>query len=262
MSSVFRVLFWNLHGRADALSLALALFRDRNVDLFIAAELPGDARPLTLSRGARLGYQFRSGLRVEEIASYNFAAAFRVRLSASSRDITVVGVHLPSRLYLRDPEDQRMAADTCHGFIEEREQPITRGGVGHDRTVVIGDFNLDPYSPAMVGLGGLNAMMTPRRTRRANGRERACFYNPMWNEFGDRRGSAGTYYLETPGALGYYWHMLDQVLVRQPLVAHLELVSVIHDELVSPRARTPRISDHLPIELVLSTDAFDSRRTT
>jgi endonuclease/exonuclease/phosphatase family metal-dependent hydrolase len=236
------------------------------VDLFIAAELPDVAPDLTRSLFARLGYTaFRPGMVIEEIASYPSGVALRVRLSGKSRDITVVGVHLPSRLYQLNEEDQRLAADTCHSFVEDQEQPLTPREVGHDRTIVIGDFNLDPYSPAMVGIAGFNAMMTPRPTRRVAGRSRATFYNPMWNEFGDRSGSPGTYYLGSPRALGYFWHMLDQVLIRPSRVDHIESVHVIDDvALVSPRARRPlrSVSDHLPIELTLSARAFGDEETT
>jgi hypothetical protein len=266
MNESFRVLFWNLHGTSRALELATALCRSRGVDLLIAAELPNEAPGLTRSPIARLGYAtFRTGIEVEEIAAYQYAAALRVRLSPASRDLTMVGVHLPSRLYRRNEEDQRLAADTCHGFIEDLEQPRAHQGAGHDRTIVIGDFNLDPYSPAIVGIAGFNAMMTPRSTRRADGRSRATFYNPMWNAFGDRNGSPGTYYLGRPGALGYFWHMLDQVLIRSSLVKHFQSVEIVNDEaLSSPRAHNPSrsVSDHLPIELTLSARAFDGKETT
>jgi hypothetical protein len=100
-------------------------------------------------------------------------------------------------------------------------------------------------------------------TRRSVGQSRATFYNPMWNAFGDRPAPPGTYYLRTPGALGYYWHMLDQTLVRCSLVPHVEGVHVVADDtLVSRRARTPTASDHLPIELTLSAHAFDNEDAT
>lgn len=119
----------------------------------------------------------------------------------------------------------------------------------------------------MVGFSGLNAMMTRRvrRERIVAKQRRATFYNPMWNEFGDLSGSPGTYHLSGPGALGYYWHMLDQVLLRPSLVAHFEAVSILgEDELLTPRARTPNraVSDHLPIELTLSATAFDPEDAT
>ena len=68
-----------------------------------------------------------------------------------------------------------------------------------------------------------------------------------------------------PGALGYYWHMLDQVLLRRSLVPHFEAVSILdEDEFVNPRARTPNreVSDHLPIELRLNANAFDPEDAT
>ncbi len=69
---MFRLLFWNLHRESRALELAHELCRSRDVDLFIAAEVPSNAAGLQRSEAARLSYRVHgSELRVEECAAYD-----------------------------------------------------------------------------------------------------------------------------------------------------------------------------------------------
>jgi hypothetical protein len=107
---------------------------------------------------------------------------------------------------------------------------------------------------------GFNAVMH-RNIARPEGRsirgERyPFFYNPMWSHFGDERGaSAGTYYYSRSDHVAYYWHMLDQVLVRPALLSRLPVPAVRIASaagaisLVKPNGRpdTEAGSDHLPI---------------
>lgn len=152
MSMSFQIVFWNLHGNERALDVAIPLCRSRGADLFIAAEPPALAPGLTRSPTARLGYMpLRPGLSVREVDAYAHAVGLRVRLTPESRDLNIVGVHLPSRLYQHSAEDQRMAAETCRGFVENLERSRRRGGVAHDQTIVIGDFNLIPTRPPWSG---------------------------------------------------------------------------------------------------------------
>jgi hypothetical protein len=155
-----------------------------------------------------------------------------------------------------DPDRARQRAHRCRAFVERVEEDT-----GHRRTAVYGDFNMNPFHHAMVNFDGLNAMSTAFRARRARvlaGVTRPTFYNPMWSLFGDRRpmpdgrvSPAGTYYMDEDGPAGYFWHMPDQVLVRFELSAHLGHLSIIDEvdskSLVSPDARRPAVSDHLPV---------------
>ena len=89
----------------------------------------------------------------------------------------------------------------------------------HDRTIIIGYFNMNPFDLCMNKAAGLNAMMasscTEKGKRTLQNIKYNYFYNPMWNLLGDRTpGPAGTFY-HTSSTKGHYgWNMLDQVLVR------------------------------------------------
>jgi len=62
--------------------------------------------------------------------------------------------------------------------------------LGHSRTFLAGDFNMDPYDDGMLGAGALHGMMTRRTallgSRIVDGGRYHMFYNPMWGFMGDR----------------------------------------------------------------------------
>ena len=133
--------------------------------------------------------------------------------------------------------------------------------VGHDRTIVLGDFNANPFDSPVASVVGMNAVLSrtiaQRKPRRIASERYPYFYNPMWNLFGDEpRGSApATYYYNGSDTHELYWHMLDQVLIRPSLVARfdvsaLEIVTVVRGTaLFHPRGTPDReqFSDHFPV---------------
>lgn len=136
-------------------------------------------------------------------------------------------------------------------------------GEGHRRTILIGDFNMNPYDQAMNLATGMNAMMTVRcvsakGTRRQQGRDYPFFYNPMWGLLGDRTpGPAGTFY-HNSGARGIFgWNMIDQVLVRPDAIAHfdnVEILTVAGTTSLATKSGRPNssiASDHFPLVLRL-----------
>jgi len=68
-------------------------------------------------------------------------------------------------------------------------------------TVLIGDFNMDPYSVAMTGVEYLNAVMCRRIAAKGSRTHKAVarpyLYNPMWTGLGDQSSS------NQPGS--FYW---------------------------------------------------------
>jgi endonuclease/exonuclease/phosphatase family metal-dependent hydrolase len=131
---------------------------------------------------------------------------------------------------------------------------------GHERTVVVGDFNLNPFDDGLIGASGFHSLMTRSLTREWNGRvvqgtERPAFFNPMWQFLTDRGSRpSGTLYFDAPRPINPYWHTPDQVLVRPGLVDRLVEVQVLEtdgiDSLLDARSGRPdetNGSDHLPL---------------
>lgn len=142
--------------------------------------------------------------------------------------------------------------------------------IGHDRTVVAGDFNANPFESELGSTSGMHAVMTSdlasQEPRRLLANEYGFFYNPMWTLYGDRQDGqpGGTYYYDGGQPHEWYWHMLDQVLVRPALIPRLPLkglriiTSGPSGNLATVRGRPDRKkgSDHFPIvfDLELRTD--------
>ncbi len=273
-----KIAFWNIFQRTNA-SLVAELMASRGIEImllgeqgFKAAELIGAYNRLT----GRALYEVIGvrGLPFEH--RVRFYSTFPETVFRSITDhprysikeyrpqfglpLTLVGVHLPSK-NSRKPEDQASAAGRTARRIREVENQS-----GHDRTIVIGDFNMDPFETAMIDSDIFHAVMD-RRIAQGGWRtvdQEACpyFYNPMWKSMGDHTAPAlGTYYLGPDSFASYFWHTLDQVLLRPSLLAHfrdqdLHVVDSIGEtSLLSPRGLGPdrKISDHLPIVLQLTT---------
>jgi endonuclease/exonuclease/phosphatase family metal-dependent hydrolase len=134
----------------------------------------------------------------------------------------------------------------------------------HQRTVLVGDLNMNPFEKGVVAAGGLHAVMTQdvaKKGARTVGANRYPFiYNPMWGHFGDRTsGPPGTHYF-LGKQVTYFWNIYDQVLLRPDLMRSLQEVRILDSEggtsLLTRQGRPDQSigSDHLPVffQLTLS----------
>jgi hypothetical protein len=166
--------------------------------------------------------------------------------------------------------------DRVHYIDDRRELFFNRvvenirwaeGSAGHRRTVVVGDFNANPFEQSIGGIRGLHAVgvrdIQGRDSRRVMGRDYNFFYNPMWACYGGSRNSPpATYYYNGSDVHEFFWHMLDQVVLRPELVPlfaeqRLRILRTAGPaDLLTPFGLPDAInaSDHLPIlfELKLS----------
>ena len=182
------------------------------------------------------------------------AAAARLNLPGAD-EVLVFVAHMPCKLY-NSTEDQlhylSRFADDIRGSEKRR---------GHQRSIVLGDLNSNPFDAGMVHPTGLNAVssrdVAAKRVRRVQDdrREYPFFYNPMWRHLGDGAGSPqGTYYLASPKPSRFYWNVLDQVLLRPDLLTmapnpDVQVICKVGGEsLLTPSGRpSSRFSDHLPV---------------
>jgi hypothetical protein len=161
-------------------------------------------------------------------------------------------VHFPSKMDWH-PEDQLGGAAALARDIIKVE-----GKRWPDRTVLVGDFNMNPFDAGVVSAHALHAVMTrelaERSTREVKGIPYPFFYNPMWACFGDRTaGPPGSFYLGTSKPVNYFWNVYDQVLLRPGLVPSLREVRILDTDGVesllsgSGLPDKSRASDHLPL---------------
>lgn len=174
------------------------------------------------------------------------------RLATQLGPVLLAVVHFPSRASW-GPDSQTQEAMELADDIREAE-----GEAGHRRTILVGDLNMNPFDPGVVGARGLHAMMTRQLVEKGERvirrRSYPFFYNPMWGHFGDRTpGPPGTYFRIAAEHHNPFWHMYDQVLLRPELSNRLDRLMILdtdgYDQLVTDlgRPRADSVSDHLPI---------------
>jgi hypothetical protein len=183
-------------------------------------------------------------------------------------EIVLVVAHLSSPSH----KDLRARRSRCASFalaIRDAER-----SAGNDRTVVVGDLNVNPFDDAMLDVRGLNALADsrtvqrkhPRRFGRVQVEEFPLFYNPMWSHFGDAVQPAGTFYYDKSNPeVDPLWNIFDQVLLRPGLLDRFRSknLRILTTDGVVPltwddgRPNGDTFSDHLPIWFQL-----DLRRRT
>jgi len=175
----------------------------------------------------RIFVQFpKSTLRYVYDDENNHVTIRRLMLRGSTA-LLLAAVHLQSKMDWSD-NDKIQGAFRLKGQILDAESKHPRA-----HTILVGDLNMNPFEPGVVGSEGLHAVMTARIAgtdgRIVDGEYRQFFYNPMWRFFGERpEGPPGTHYYSASGKpIAYYWNIFDQVLVRPSLAHKLDDVKIL-----------------------------------
>ena len=156
---------------------------------------------------------------------------------------------------------ERLRADI--EWMEENDAEVK-----HKQTVVLGDFNANPFDDVVGGTRGLHAIRLKsvggKLTRSVLGVNYRFFCNPMWSCFrGWERSPPGTHYFNGGDAHEVFWHMIDQVVLR-PQALHMfsERKLKILTEAGSAKLLTHNglpnaqlASDHLPVIFKLNLNA-------
>jgi hypothetical protein len=180
------------------------------------------------------------------------------------KNILFGGVHLPSKLFNKADSHRTYTSRLIKNEIESTEMAVE-----HSNTIIVGDFNMNPFELGMVEPQGFNSVMSRRIAqvdfRKVSGvgtgksEQYKYFYNPMWSFMGDlSKFKPGTFYFRSNHFDNHYrWHMLDQILIRPSLISNftessLEIIdtdifgkALIEDE-KSSRPKS-QICDHLPV---------------
>ncbi|GHB49098.1 endonuclease/exonuclease/phosphatase family protein [Mongoliitalea lutea] len=185
---------------------------------------------------------------------------------AEEKEIIICGLHIPSKLTVNE-KTQYSDARQIALFISDMK---TRSNVGHNRFLVFGDFNMNPFEPGMIEPDGFNAVLS---TTEALNEQRTefykkfdYFYNPMWSYLGDRNyltgdlKLAGSYYFrKTRDVTLTFWNVFDKVIIRPSIIDIFDFssIKIIDDngieKLVTTdfQLRDDSFSDHLPLTFKL-----------
>ncbi len=271
-------LFWNLFGRQEtnravrAARILAGLTRvaaARHLDVLMFAECTLDPVDVTRAlNAAGVGTYHLPPSRSERIRIFtrlhegSFIDAFNNpvggRLTIRRVQVGPPPGILLAVLHLQDRMSWSRDAQSMEAVNLAQDIARTEDEVGHRRTVLVGDLNMNPFEPGVVGAQALNAVMAKNLVRPVErivaGRGYRCFYNPMWGCFGDRSdGPPGTFFLSGSDPASHFWNVYDQVLLRPDLMHSLTDLEILDSDGSEPlvnRSRRParsNCSDHLPL---------------
>ncbi|MCX7112587.1 MAG: endonuclease/exonuclease/phosphatase family protein [Proteobacteria bacterium] len=200
-------LFWNLK-RKNRLAVLGRLVKNHGIDMIMLAESSLGITDVLLELNSgddSSSFHYNPG-NCERIAIFSkFAKAhvspihedhtitIRHLKPPGTRDMLVAVAHLPSKLH-QSIASQSFAITEIAKDISRMEEKI-----GHKRTLLVGDLNMNPFEYGIVAASGLHATMDRRIAMKGEriigGKSFPFFYNPMWSLFGDASlGPPGTYY--------------------------------------------------------------------
>ncbi len=224
-------LFWNIHQKAIETSIAkLTLGNDVDILMLVECSISPGILLQGLNNTPTPNYHYIPQLGCEKVEVFtSFPGQFLLPVFETDRltirhlqlpgltDILLAIVHFPSKSHWTEPS-QAMECVVLADAIRQTEQKV-----GHSRTVLIGDLNMNPFETGVVSANGLHGVMSTRiasrRQRIVQKKAYPFFYNPMWRLLGDERtGPPGTYFYGAAEQKVYFWNMFDQVLIRPDLI--------------------------------------------
>jgi hypothetical protein len=262
---MLKMLFWNINGKplVDALRwlchvyephiliLAECRIPDAELLLSINSELRRSYIIPPNDRAKRVKFLHRLAIDSWRILEDRERFAIRTVQAFGCPEIIIAAVHHQSKLHC-DDYAQAVLMQRMVRVLEGREEQC-----GHQRSLVVGDLNMNPFEPGLCSSESLHAVMckriASRLDRTVRGEKRGYFYNPMWSLLGDESpGPPGTHFYRGD-IVSYFWNTFDQVLFRPELAAgfqagDVEVVAEVNGEpLITDTGLANGFSDHLPL---------------
>jgi exonuclease III len=270
-------LFWNIN-RKPLHEAVATLSREHNVDVIILAESrldrsallsalnrndAGYAEPLQFSERIKFYARYAPNC-LTPILDDTYISIHKLRPPIGI-EVLIAGIHLPSKLYRSEANFHAHVARRVVEHVASKENEL-----GHRRTIIMGDFNMNPFDSGMTDADAFHALMDKANVLRVREREFLSgsypfFYNPMWSRLGDEsNGPPGSYYFNGGQLTNMYWHMLDQVLLRPELLPFYSpddvsvITEIAGEPLLFGDRLKPGYSDHLPLLLRLDIEKGDA----
>ncbi|MFC0184053.1 Endonuclease/Exonuclease/phosphatase family protein [Pseudarcicella hirudinis] len=226
-------LFWNLNQKPLVEEIA-NIAKHYNIDVLIFAEFnikPTDLllelninvvnyflpNPLFQNKKIKVFTKFHNNFIIPiEDESDNRFSCFKIALPLLE-EVLIFGVHFPDR---RNNQPDSISSYACRVARKIKKIEVERN---IDRTIVVGDFNMNPFERGMVDAEGFHAIMDSKITennhRVVSEEEYHYFYNPTWSLHGDVGNNvSGSYFYKNAELVNYHWNVFDQVLIRPSLI--------------------------------------------
>ena len=266
-------LYWNANNKNISLYIAEACI-ENNIDVLILAEhknIDIDYLKRKLSENnlffkvenivpnSRILFLHKTNEKIKVIKESKYYSVFK--LNKNNEEFLIFTLHLPSQ-YAQETSDLNMYTSQIIREFQQVEEECN-----NSKSIVVGDFNMNPFDEGMVSALGFNAVMCPniakKKSRKVLGREFKFYYNPMWHFMGNNKNVCkGTYYYAT-STKSYYWYTYDQVILRPELINRfnidkLNIITEINNKSLINKGipNKKEISDHLPIKFEIEMEEF------
>lgn len=288
------ILTWNIHNSDTAIKRAVLadIVTSQQIDILVLQEAYGVVINTVLAHAMHeITYpnnQLGAGVRVFlKIGSFDYFSIFRecqnklvfihLKPKNSTFNFNIAAVHLYSKV--NNTERQQLWKNLpIITRVKQLEQQLENESFR--RTILVGDFNQNPYESDLCDLPMINAeqnraiigMFSPNPVYKQKDFNFDFWYNPMWNLLGDHGGSSaknrvtGTYfrYAEDERQM---WHLFDGFILRPELMGCVDFselsiitgtstVNFLKSLITSKYESLIRedISDHLPVKFSFSTN--------
>jgi endonuclease/exonuclease/phosphatase family protein len=271
-AALCKIIFWNVN-RKDLTSLVCDMARDTEAHAIVLNEWVAESQDVLKQLRSKVNRsydvptlissesRFQCFRRDKSLDLTEVHKGFRTSVRKLNTGSTQALLALVHGADIRN-NDEASRQSAAHLLAEDFR--FVGSQQGHNRLILMGDFNMNPFDRGMNLAAGLNAMMTRNCVKKGQrtfmGRDYDFYYNPMWGLLGDRSvGPPGTIY-DTSNQGPYGWSMLDQVLLSHSLVNIFGDVQIITKagaiSLIDANGRPDErvASDHLPILTVLKGD--------
>lgn len=177
------------------------------------------------------------------------------KLKVNGQNILLVGIHFPSK-FSNTPAQQQQIIKRWKTWIEGQEKILST-----DKTILFGDFNMNPQEISVYSHEGLSAHPTLNSSTRV----KTKYYNPMWATMGDfvyQTGVSkvpGTYFRDIgeDNVDEIHWNVLDGLLIKNSLVdsfskKDLEIITHTKHHIFysNNKIDSYNYSDHLPVKFI------------
>lgn len=173
---------------------------------------------------------------------------------------SIAATHLPDKR--SDPDgDSRM--EYLRDLVVQLRD--VENNASCERSIVIGDFNADPFEREMTDPDTLFSTIYKDVIKRCsvrtrNRKQRRVMFNPVLMTLPAGQDCHGSYYFDKIRA-PLYWHFYDQIVVSKQLIdsiAHCAYLHSIGDESLLEKGRPKKeISDHLPLFVKLEGESHE-----
>ena len=257
-----KILFWNTHKNIDINHIVAELIEENNINIIALAEYTANVDELIdllSNRGIIMRkYDNPGGEKVIFLGNTYYHAEPALQSDRYSFQIIdnkyiICCVHLQSQI-LKNSEGTREI--TIRKIV--RDIINTENAIKSDNTIVIGDFNINPFDHGMIDADQFHSLpfyeVAKKKTRIIADESFKMFYNPMWRFFRDINKPYGTHYYSGNDKDNIFWNIYYQIIIRPDLRKYfvdeeLKIVTeTSHCSLLNRNEHPNKnISDHLPI---------------